>query len=335
MPPRSYYLQPRKSDYIAFAKAYFPEELENAINFVERFSRPYIRSDIHIAAYIGISPEIIEKICFNKEYHYRRFSILKPNGTDRIIASPRTYLKVIQFWILDNILYSVDFPDLVHGFRPGRGYYSNALSHIGTSHLLNIDIKEFFPNVSKKLVLNSFMELGYPYVAASIITELCTLDNSIPTGAPTSPAIGNLVLRNMDKQLLDFASLNKLNYTRYADDLTFSSKSWIDFKLLGQISEIVNASGFFLNKNKTKFMGRGNRMEVTGVTINSTPNLNRKWRNWARGFLYRAVTNPMVMSDKKNTISGIYGALKALDPQESNKLTQLAKRAVFALKNNS
>ena len=338
MPPRSYYIEPRASDYIAFARSYFGDEAHIAEAFIKRTELPYIENADHLASYIGVSASLIRQILHKKDYHYRKFYLPKPDGTNRLITTPKTYLKVIQWWIADNILSNVSVDDCVHGFVRGRSYVSNAETHLGAKHLLNVDIEKFFPSISDEMVLSIFESLGYGSYGAQLLSALCTLDGFSPTGAPTSPMIGNAVLSSFDMEIREMARQQGLTYTRYADDLTFSSDSRIEDGFANQVSALIKKFGFELNDSKTKFMGTGDRKEVTGVTINDFPNLSRDWRNSARGFLHRAFLNPHQYHNEWKRVAGIYGTLKALDPECRKKLTQKARetlRRVKPLKNTN
>ena len=194
MPPRSFYLEPLGTDYLAYARAFFPGEFDRAKEFIEKTGHPFIGNGTHLAAYLGISHSLIRQILHNKKYHYRIFPIPKRNGDYRIICTPKTYLKVVQWWILDNIIGHVNLDDSVHGFRKGRSYISNARQHLGCRHILNVDIEKFFPSISFTMVKEVFSSLGYPEEGADVLAKLTTLNGEAPTGAPTSPTLGNLVL---------------------------------------------------------------------------------------------------------------------------------------------
>lgn len=256
----------------------------------------------------------------------------KDDGGERIISTPKTYLKVIQWWICDNILSSADIHDSVHGFRAGRSYITNASTHLGCRHILNIDIMKFFPSINMDMISALFQDFGYKESAVKLLAELVSLNNEAPTGAPTSPAIGNLVLKAFDAEMANIAAERGMRYTRYADDLTFSSLEWIPDDFLTLVTKSIESHGFSLNGKKTRFMGRGDRMEITGVVINDRPNATREWRNWARGYVQRALRNPESYRSEWQTISGIYGTLHALDSECKHPLTIRARQALALIK---
>ncbi len=331
MPPRSFYSSPKTTDYLAFATAYFPEERAAAEDFAKRTGLPYVEASAHIAAYLGVSPSLIRQIIHKPGYHYREFELKKSNGGERLISTPKTYLKVTQWWILDNILRAAQLSAGVHGFRPGYSYVTNAKVHANARHILNVDIKSFFDSIRISQVANAFASLGYSEGGSLVLAALTTKDGAAPTGAPTSPMIANLILRDVDRALSDFAEANSLVYTRYADDLTFSGDDWIDDGAVVVISDIVGKAGFELNRNKTKFMGPGDRKEVTGVVVNDGLNAPREWRNWARGYLHSVAKAPKENIKEVGRVRGVYGILLQYDPDHNKPLTKVARDALAEL----
>lgn len=331
MPPRSYYIDPRPSDYVAFAKAFFPEELQAASAFADSHGLPYVASSHHLASYLGVSPSLIRQIIHKPAYHYREFPVRKSSGEDRIVSTPKTYLKVIQWWIADNILNKIQLSDSVHGFRRGKSYFTNASVHLNAKHILNVDIESFFDSITSDQIANVFHSLGYAEAGCLTLAALTSKNGTAPTGAPTSPMIANAILRPLDAQLEALAAEANLRYTRYADDLTFSSSEWIDQAIIGHVSKHVESHGFKLNTKKTKFMGTGDRMEVTGLVTNSGLNASREWRNWARGFLHRVSQTPREHVKELERVRGVYGILRQLDPEKQKKLTVAAEQAMRRL----
>jgi RNA-directed DNA polymerase len=198
--------------------------------------------------------------------------------------------------------------------------------------MLNVDIAKFFPSISQQMIATIFRDLGYGEGGVKLLSELTSLGGAAPTGAPSSPLIGNLALRHFDDVVYEAATRRSIKYTRYADDLTFSSQGEIPDGFLAEVISFVKANGFVLNDRKTRFVGRGGRMDVTGVVINEKVNLPIDWRNWARGFLHRAVRNPAEYIGEHDTLSGIFGVLKSVDPSEERRLTKRAREALEAIK---
>ncbi|TDR93323.1 reverse transcriptase family protein [Enterovirga rhinocerotis] len=221
--------------------------------------------------------------------HYQRFTIPKKTGGERLISAPMPRLKRAQYWVLDNLLAKAPLHEAAHGFVPGRSILTNAGVHVGREVVVNLDLKDFFPSLTFRRVKGKFRGLGYPEAVATVLALLCTepdvdeldLDGErlfaargprrLPQGAPTSPALTNLVCIRLDKRLTALAGSLGFAYTRYADDMTFSASGEGAAKvavLLKMVGEIVADEGFTVHPDKTRVMRRGRRQEVTGLTVN-------------------------------------------------------------------
>ncbi|NTE54228.1 hypothetical protein G6M78_03965 [Agrobacterium tumefaciens] len=286
-----------------------------------------------IAIFLGISPKTIYSIRRNQSKHYRSFCMKKSDGSLRNIDTPRTYLKVVQWWILDNILNKVVFNSNIFGFVPGRSAIQNAQYHMGAQHLLNVDIQDFFPSISIERVRAIFSTLGFNEEVATVLSELCCLHDRLPQGAPTSPAIANLVLRDLDSDLSRIAEAEWYKYSRYADDLTFSSMTKIEDTFLDQVYEAVNRAGFALKPAKTRFSGRGGRMEVTGVVINEKLQPSRDWRKTTRSKLHRLRDAARLTRKEVAFLFGIKGM--SVQFPDSPQMQSLAFEAENILKQKS
>lgn len=291
---------------------------------------------------LGISPKIIFSIRSRIKQNYRVFEIKKKNGKPRKIESPRTYLKVIQWWILDNILSRVAISDHAFGFAKDRNPYKNAKCHLGMNHILNVDIEDFFPSIKKSTVEQVFIELGYPKDVSEQFADLCCFEDRLPQGAPTSPALANLVCIRLDTVFAEFSARNNLNYSRYADDLTFSSINFISDKILIEIKSIITGFGFKLNKSKTRFSGRGNQMEVTGIIVNEILQPSRTWRKRTRATLHQINKKSRFVRADLNYLHGIAAMRGTFESsvqvqslsQESMKIIELRRSEVIGIGEN-
>ena len=325
MPTRSYYF-PYDFDHLdeilGAEPEGFPDDLKN---YFRGKGIPPIPSEAAFPRFLGISPKTIYSIRRNKDKHYRVFTIPKRDGTRREVQTPRTYLKVIQWWILDNILDSASVAENVFGFVAGRSAIKNAMYHRGADHVLNVDIKQFFPSITQVQVVGVFEGIGYSKEVAEYLADLCCYRERVPQGAPTSPAIANLVLANLDKELTIIAGNANCRYSRYADDLTFSSMELIDASILDAITTAVAQAGFKLKNTKTRFAGKGERMEVTGVVINEVLQPTRDWRKKVRARLHRLSSIPRLIRADINFLQGIRGM--AAQYPESPQMVALAAKA--------
>jgi hypothetical protein len=144
------------------------------------------------------------------------------------------------------------------------------MCHVAANHILNVDLRSFFASVHAQMLACLFERNHLAPVSNDLVT-LVTYGGHLPTGAPTSPALANAVCYDFDRELYRYALTRDLRYTRYVDDLTFSSKEFIPPEVLKEIEDIVIKHGFQLNEGKTRFAGLRQRQEVTGLVLNPDP----------------------------------------------------------------
>lgn len=276
------------------------------------YGLPRFETARNIAEAMGITVGELRFLAFSRKTstisHYVRFKIPKKTGGFRVISAPMPRLKKAQHWVLRNILEKVESHDAAHGFRAGRSIVSNARPHAGAEAIINLDLKDFFPTVSYRRVKGLFRSLGYSEAAATIFALLATepdveeveLDGKtyyvattsrrLPQGAPTSPALTNILCRRLDRRLSRMAADLGFAYTRYADDLTFSA-SGENLRnicnVLRRASDIVAHEGFAIHPQKTRVLRRSRQQEVTGIVVNSRPNVSRKELKKFRATLYQ------------------------------------------------
>lgn len=230
---------------------------------------PVILSLKHLALLIGLDFGMLRRMYYARDRFYRSYSIKKRSGGERLIEAPYPSLKMVQRWILDNILApsAIIHPSSV-GFIRGKTIVDNALPHIGSDVILKMDIKDYFPSILEHSVSRYFNSLGYTISISNVLACLCCKDGRLPQGAPTSPMLSNVIPMRMDCIISDFAEMKSLVYTRYADDLTFSGVQ-IPISTIRAITEITAQFNFGINENKTRRSGKGARKIITGVSISS------------------------------------------------------------------
>ena len=272
---------------------------------------PHFADITDIAQAMGISMGELRFLAYDRKAskisHYKRFRIAKKTGGYRTLSAPMPRLKRAQYWLLDTVLEKVDCHDAAHGFRAGRSILTNAAPHQNRAVVLNFDLKDFFPSIGYKRVKGLFRSFGYAEAQAAVFALLATeadraevsLDGqtwhvasgarALPQGAPTSPAITNLLCRKLDRRLSGLARKYNFAYTRYADDLTFSAATEnpdATKALIWAVAKIVEDEGFALNDEKTRVMRRNGRQEVTGITVNDGLTVSRKERRKFRAHLH-------------------------------------------------
>jgi len=219
------------------------------------------------------------------EPSYRRFTIPKRSG-ERRIAAPSPELRDLQRRILRRLLARLRVHPAVHGFERKRSIVTNALPHAGKEVVVRMDLRNFFESTPAERVERFFRKVGWDRKASRLLMILCTLDGSLPQGAPTSPRLSNLVNFRLDARLAGLARKLNATYTRYADDLTFSFEANDPpsiHGLLWWVKRIVNAEGYQLHqKKKLDIRRRHNRQLVTGLVVNESVDLPRATRRWLR-----------------------------------------------------
>ncbi|AMR32718.1 hypothetical protein A0256_15450 [Mucilaginibacter sp. PAMC 26640] len=248
------------------------------------------------------------RLRFPRRYTY--FTIRKASGKDRIIHSPNDILKFIQrlFNLVLNTVF-VPHPNSF-GFSKSQSIRDNAAVHVNYNYVFNIDLIDFFTTIDAERIKSAFKESPFNLSGEKreLINHLVYLtcipiklgqdkenDTSIgtlkvlPQGAPTSPIISNIVCYAMDHQLAELADKFKINYTRYADDITFSSNRNLyqeGSKFRHMLESIVISQGFALNGNKTRLQKKHSRQVVTGLVVNERTNVNRDYIRSLRMYLH-------------------------------------------------
>lgn len=184
----------------------------------------YNLHDLYIRTHL--SKGLLYKLSKRNNTYYRVFTIPKSSGGEREIAEPAKSMKAIQSWILANILSNLPLSPHATGFRNGYSILDNACKHEHNKYILCLDIDDFFPSIKYPLVYSIFRKLGYNNHICHILTSLCTFKERLPQGGITSPALSNLACYRLDCRISGYCGSRNITYTRYADDMTFSSMSW-------------------------------------------------------------------------------------------------------------
>ena len=242
----------------------------------------------------------LERIINNPEYHC--YTIPKKRGGLREIQAPVGTLKQILQQIngLMQIYYDEIKPECVHGFviKPSQdeqycNIVANAQPHVNKRFVLNMDIKDFFPGITAKRVYKMFLSdvFGFNKHIAVALTLLTTYRGQLPTGSPSSPVISNFICLDLDRDLTAYCCMAGLTYTRYADDLTFSSDIRITAKMIYDIRQIIQRHDFRINENKFRLLTAHAQQKVTGLVVNKKVNIDRRMLKRIRAMLHDLNTN--------------------------------------------
>lgn len=194
------------------------------------------------------------------------------------IAEPLPNFKDIQKLILINILYKIPVSPYAKAYIKKKSIKENVRFHRRQKAVLTLDIHDFFGSITSYRVYRLFSELGYNEAVDMMLTGLCSLDNELPQGAPTSAALSNIVMKEFDGTIAKYTGENKIRYTRYSDDMTFSG----DFNLVDVIRLVrreLKKYGMRLNDEKTRTRRQGQQQEVTGIIVNEKMQLPKKREN--------------------------------------------------------
>jgi retron-type reverse transcriptase len=308
-----------------------------------------------LANKMGITLKALRFVTYTQKLsthtHYVRFKMVKKSGGYRDISSPKPQLKRLQYWILDNILYKIAVRDEAHGFVPKRNILTNALPHVQKAVVINADLQNFFPTIDYARVKGLFKSLGFSHEIATLLALIVTeaeqkeviLDGEklflytgkryLPQGSPASPMITNLICRRLDKRLKGIATTLGFDYSRYADDMSFSSLEYRHIhKMLFWLKKIVKEEGFALHPDKTRIMKKGSRQEVTGVVVNDKPAINRRELKKFRALLYQIEQSGLEgkswQGKRDNLMSVIWGYanfIKMVDPAKGSRYLMQVK----------
>lgn len=252
-----------------------------------------VNQEKEIARFLGIDENTVNEIISDTKKHYSKFFIWKDeeHTKKRWIEAPDEVLKGIQEHILHNVLYKMAPTKFAHGFIHGRSIVSCAKEHTGKKFVLKLDLKNFFPSISRDMVYGAMFSELTPENVKIIIPaiELCLMDGRLPQGAPTSPAISNIVCKPLDMVLYGIAERFGLTYTRYADDLIFSGNDDTIYKVIPIIKSTIVKFGLVVNEKKVKVLKKHQRQTVTGLVVNADgkTSVRRKKRMNLRAFMHQ------------------------------------------------
>lgn len=248
---------------------------------------------------------------------YRTFKLKKKSGGERVILAPSVELKQIQkklAYIL-NLIYKPKI--CTYGFVKDRNIVDNAKCHSNTNLVFNIDLKDFFNQIHFGRVRGMFLSKPYEIgeEASTTFAQLACYNGILPQGAPSSPIITNMICRPLDNRLINLAKKYGMHYSRYADDITFSTykKSFPKGLVEGDLNSlsvgkellgILNKNGFNVNSDKIYLNTKFKRQEVTGLVVNKFPNLKREYIKEIRAILHNCEKHGMYKEAKKYIIKG-------------------------------
>ncbi len=363
--------QSRKPSLAFLGKAVNYPRLSEPIRVdkLKRLQLPELPHGVVLAEAIGITPQRLKWLAYHqsdRSRHYAHQKLAKRNGGMRIISIPRPHLAACQRWILTNILQKLLPHEAAHGFVKGRSIITGAQAHVGRACLVQFDLEEFFPTITYRRVAGLFRACGYSAEVVRILALLCTHlpleetkhsssdsitptpapsdepdwskslhERVLPQGASTSPALANLITRSLDRRLMGLAKKLNWTYTRYADDLTFStdevSKERTGY-LMHRVRGLVADEQFRLHTKKTRVVHRSQRQTVTGIIVNDKLSVSRQTIRRVRAILHRAQREGLAAQNRQqhphfeSYLLGMIGHIQAVNPVQGQKLKEQFQR---------
>ena len=348
---------------------YLGEDVSKGLNNKEgdpaklaTYQLPAFHAADELARAMGITVGELRFLAYNRTVskisHYKRFYIPKKTGGKRLISTPMPRLKKAQHWILENILNKVTIDDKAHGFVLKRSIVTNAMPHVKAEVVINIDLKDFFPSISYARVKGLYKSLGYSEHVATILGLISTesecdeieldgqtyyaagIDRFLPQGAPTSPAITNIICRKLDARLKGIAAKLNFTYTRYADDLTFSASGEATNNtktLIGFVKRIIKEENLAIHPDKLRVLRKGARKEVTGIVVNEKPSVNARELDRFRALLFQIEKDGTLEGKHwKNapnllaSIKGYASFVAMVDPAKGKPLAERTEKILSA-----
>lgn len=308
-----------------------------------------IKTRNELADFLNIERKTLTNILYNKhvESYYYSFEIPKKSGGYRKIHAPIGVLKIIQKKLSDCLYNYRDQIckdneinlNISHAFERKKGIISNAVIHKNKRYIINIDLKDFFDSFHFGRVRGYFEKNKYfelPVEVSTIIAQLVCYDGKLPQGAPTSPIITNLICNVLDYKLLQLAKKYRLDYTRYADDLTFSTNDKNILKNYEQfyqnLNKIIVKNGFEINSKKTRLIYKSSSQSVTGLVVNEKVNISHIYYKRIRSMAYHLYrSGKFYIDDKEGRITQLEGCFSFINEIDkyNNKFNGNANKKFF------
>lgn len=345
--------------------------LDRAMLAIERIHRTDARlvpvlTLRHLSALSDVPYGYLRRVVARKLGRYKHVYLRKQvpgRSRFRLISIPPKQLMDIQQWIVQNILKYTKPSDASFAYHPDSRPFYAAEEHCSCEWLLKIDIEDFFHSITERKISSVFYRLGYQRLLAFELARLCTIpiptpnlrsnivgnwpsipnyqcsyEGALPQGAPTSPMLSNLALRELDDRLIALAGKYGMRYTRYADDLAFSCKKGRDRSYVERFKRLIlnelSKEGFRPNLRKTVIRGPGTRRIVLGVLVDGpTPKLAREYKDMLRLHLHYLLSpeyGPSKHAERRRTsvsslyhhVRGLIAWARSIEPEYGAKLLE-------------
>lgn len=264
---------------------------------------------------LGYPARTLYGLSNNLEKHYHNVFIPKRDGTKRKLSVPDLILKNVQRSIANNILAYYPISKYATAYKVGGSVQKNARPHVNKKKILKLDIEGFFDNIIYSRVKETvFKKETYSEPIRILLTMLCYYKESLPQGAPTSPAITNIIMYDFDEKIGEYCREKGISYTRYCDDMTFSG-SFDEKEVIALVKAELHKLGLFLKNRKTAVITNAKRQTVTGIVVNEKINLTKEYKKKIRQQMYYIEKFGIEGHAKSQGISDIPNYLTSLKGQ--------------------
>lgn len=282
-----------------------------------------------IAADLALPESFIRSLGKSASHEYKTYQIAKRSGGFRKIHHPSKRLKAVQRWLVANVISSLPVHDAARAYREGHSIFENAEAHARSRFLLRMDLKDFFPSIKKadvKKYIGDRLRLFLGWICEDIelFCHLVCRKSALTIGAPTSPALSNVICYDMDVQLNTLCANNGVTYTRYADDLFFSTSQpnvlrGLEKDVLRIISKLEMPKELAVNASKTRHSSKRGTRRVTGIILGSDgrPHVGRKLKRRIRALIHKFAS---LDASTRASLAGTLAYVIGFDPQFENSL---------------
>lgn len=266
--------------------------------------------------------------------NYQIFKLKKCSGGYRTIYKPSNILKNIQRRILTNILEKESISRYAKAYHKGISLIDNARFHVDKKIVLKLDIEEFFDSIDYSYVYK-YCFTTYPKEIRTLLTSLCTYLGYLPQGSPTSSYISNLVMKDFDEELGFWCEKNKISYTRYSDDMTFSG-DFTPSEVIIKVRKLLHKLNLTLNDKKIRVIKNSKKQYITGIVVNKKISIDKAYKKKIRQEVYyinkyglNSHLLKLNIKDRISYIKSLYGKILYVNQIEKNNLEFIKYRDIL------
>jgi len=278
---------------------------------------------------LALPREFIKSLARAASHEYREYEIPKRTGGTRTVHHPSRRLKALQRWLLTRVVSALPVHESAAAYRVGRSILDNAKVHTGSRYLLRMDFTNFFPSITRldiKKYIGDRPNLfaGWTVEDINVFCDLVCRNGALTIGTPSSPGLSNAICYDMDVQISTVCSRSQTDYTRYADDLFFSTNlpnvlQHIEQQVIQVVSELGLPAHLTINSSKTRHSSKRGARRVTGIVLSSDgrPCIGRKLKRRIRALIHRYES---LDTSARGSLAGLIAFAIGLDPVFMNRL---------------